>query len=370
MALPTSALVPATSFELGRQAQKAGERIVSMVEEDLRPSKILTKEAFENAVMVHAAIGGSTNTVMHLIALAYEANVDLPLERFDELNREIPFLVNCRPSGVHPVNHLWYAGGTQWIIKQLSEYLHMDTLTVTGSTLGENLMEVERSGFFERNRLYLQNFGVDSTDVVRPRTDPLGIGSLAVLYGSLAPSGAVVKVGALSKKLLSFSGEALVFESSDDAIEAIFDEKVSAGQAIVIRYEGPAANGMPEQYYITEAIATRPELAEGVVLITDGRFSGATRGPAIGHVSPEAMAGGPLAVVENGDGIRVDIGRRRLDLLLEESEVQERMKAWERPPSRFRRGLLAVYSRMALSADQGARMDYEGSLAFEGREAQ
>lgn len=368
MALPTSALIPASSFELGRVAERAGGRIVSMVEEDLRPSRILTKEAFENAVMVHAAIGGSTNTVMHLIALAYEANVDLPLGRFDELNREIPFLVNCRPSGVHPVTYLWYAGGTQWIIKQLSDYLHMDALTVTGSTLGDNLREVESSGFFERNRFFLQNFAVDAADVVRPKTDPLGMGSLAVLYGSLAPSGAVVKVGALSKKFKTFSGEAVVFESSDDAIEAIFGERIKVGQAVVIRYEGPAANGMPEQYYITEAIATRSELAEGVVLITDGRFSGATRGPAIGHVSPEAMAGGPLAVVQDGDRIRVDIGRRRLDLLLEESEVLERMKAWQRPPPRFRRGLLAVYSRLALSADQGARMDYEGSLAWAGPE--
>ncbi len=360
MALPASALIPASSFELGRMAKRAGARIVGMVAEDLTPSRILTREAFENAIMVHAAIGGSTNTVMHLLALAYEAHVDLPLRLFDELNREIPFLVNCRPSGIHPVNYLWYAGGTQWIVRELSEYLHMDALTVTGSTVAENLKEVERSGFFERNRLYFSNFSVEPEDVVKPRTNPLGLGSLAVLYGSLAPSGAVVKVGALPERFREFAGEAVVFESSGDAIEAIFDERVRPGQAVVIRYEGPAANGMPEQFYITEAIATRKELAEGVVLITDGRFSGATRGPAIGHVSPEAMAGGPLAAVKDGDRIRVDIPHRKLDLQVDEGEVSRRLASWRRPGRSFDRGLLAIYSRLALSADHGARMDYEG----------
>ncbi|MFQ5837605.1 MAG: dihydroxy-acid dehydratase [Thermoplasmata archaeon] len=362
LALPTSALVPATSFELGRLAERAGRRIVKMVEEDLRPSRILTKDAFENAIVIHAAIGGSTNTIMHLVALAYEAGIDLPLRSFDDLNREIPFLVNCRPSGLHPVNYLWYAGGTQWLIKELRDYLNMDALTVTGSTLEDNLRDVQASGFFERNRLYLTNYGIAPEDVIVPESNPISKGALAVLYGSLAPDGAVVKVGALPKEFRTFTGEAVVFESSEEAIEAIFDDRVKPGQAIVIRYEGPAANGMPEQYYVTEAIATRKELAEGVVLITDGRFSGATRGPAIGHVSPEAMAGGPIAVVQDGDEIRVDIPERRLELLVKEDELRKRLEGWERQPMRFDRGLLAVYTRLALSADKGARMDYEGSF--------
>ncbi len=361
MALPTSALVPATSFELGRLAEKAGKRVVGMVEEELRPSKILTKEAFENAMMIHATIGGSTNTIMHLMALAYEANIELPLKAFDEINQDIPFLVNCRPSGTHPVNYLWYAGGTQWLVKELQEYLHLDSLTVTGYTLEENLKEVEASQFFERNRLFLMNYGVAPEEVVRPRSDPIGTGSLRVLYGSLAPDGAVVKVGALQKKFETFTGEAVVFESSEEAIESIFDDEVRPGHAIVIRYEGPAANGMPEQYYITEAISTRRDLAEGVVLITDGRFSGATRGPAIGHVSPEAMAGGPIALVQNGDQIVVDLRQKRLDLAVEEQEIRRRREEWKRPPIRFDRGLLAIYTRLALSADRGARMDYEAS---------
>ncbi len=367
MALPTSALVPATSFELGRLGEKAGRQIVQMVEEDLRPSKILTREAFENAMVVHAAIGGSTNTIMHLLALAYEADVELSLKSFDDPDREIPFLVNCRPSGLHPVNYLWYAGGTQCLIRELREYLHMDVLTVTGLTLEENLREVESSGFFERNRLYLSNFAVEAEDVVRPLSQPLGRSSLAVLYGSLAPDGAVVKVAALPKLFQTFTGEAIIFDSSEEAIEAIFDDRVRAGHVMVIRYEGPAANGMPEQYYITEAIATRRELAEGLILITDGRFSGATRGPAIGHVSPEAMAGGPIALVQNGDKIRADIPGRRLDLLVEEEELRRRKAGWDKPPMRFSRGLLAVYTRLALSADKGARLDYEG---FPGRERQ
>ncbi len=363
MALPTSALVPATSFELGRLAEKAGARITGMVEEGLKPSKVLTREAFENAIIIHAAIGGSTNTIMHLLALAYEASVDLSLRSFDELSHDIPFLVNCRPSGLHPVNHLWYAGGTQWLIGELQEHLHMDALTVTGLTVEENLRDVKASGFFERNRSWLSNYGVKPEEVVRPLSSPLGVGSLAILYGSLAPDGAVVKVGALREGFRTFTGEAVVFDSSEEAIEAIFGEEVEPGRAVVIRYEGPSANGMPEQYYITEAIATRPELAEGVVLITDGRFSGATRGPAIGHVSPEAMAGGPLALVRDGDEISVNIPKRRLDLNVEEEEVHRRREAWKSPPRRFTRGLLAVYTRLALSADQGARMDYEGALA-------
>ncbi|MEE9173735.1 MAG: dihydroxy-acid dehydratase, partial [Thermoplasmata archaeon] len=317
-----------------------------------------TKEAFENALIVHAAISGSTNTIMHLIALAYEVGVDLPLDRFDEVSREVPFLVNCRPAGEHPASYLWYAGGTQGLIRELRDLLDLDALTVTGRTLGENLQEVERSGFFERARGYFANFAVEAEDILRPAEDPLGMGAIAVLRGSLAPDGAVVKVAALPKGFHTFAGEAIVFDSSDEAIEAIFAGKVIPGHAIVIRYEGPAANGMPEQFYVTEAIATQKDLVEGVVLITDGRFSGATRGPAIGHVSPEAMAGGPIALVEDGDPVQVDIPRRRLDLAVE--GLEERRAKWTPKEPRFRRGLLAIYTRLALSADQGARMDYEG----------
>ncbi len=361
LALPTSALVPATKFDVGRLAEEAGRRVLGLVEEDLRPSHILTKEAFENALIVHAAIGGSTNTIMHLIALAYEAGIDLPLDRFDELNREVPFLVNCRPAGEHPASYLWYAGGTQGVIRELQDLLSLDALTVTGQTLGENLQEVERSGFFQRAKGYFANYALEAGDILRPFQDPLGKGAIAVLRGSLAPDGAVVKVAALPKHFHTFTGEALVFESSDQAIEAIFAGKVRPGHAIIIRYEGPAANGMPEQFYVTEAIATQKELANGVVLITDGRFSGATRGPAIGHVSPEAMAGGPIALVEDGDPVEVDISKRRLDLGVD--DLEERRANWTPKEPRFHRGLLAIYTRLALSADQGARMDYEGLLA-------
>ncbi len=361
LALPTSALVPATKFDVGRLAEEAGRRVLGLVEEDLRPSHILTKEAFENALIVHAAIGGSTNTILHLIALAYEAGIDLPLDRFDELNREVPFLVNCRPAGEHPASYLWYAGGTQGVIRELQDLLSLDALTVTGQTLGENLQEVERSGFFQRAKGYFANYALEAGDILRPSQDPLGRGAIAVLRGSLAPDGAVVKVAALPEHFHAFAGEAIVFESSDQAIEAIFAGKVQPGHAIVIRYEGPAANGMPEQFYVTEAIATQKELADGVVLITDGRFSGATRGPAIGHVSPEAMAGGPIALVEDGDPVEVDISRRRLDLEVE--DLEERRANWTPKEPRFHRGLLAIYTRLALSADQGARMDYEGLQA-------
>jgi dihydroxy-acid dehydratase len=358
LALPTSALVPATKFDTGRLAEEAGRRILGLVNEDLRPSHILTKEAFENALIIHAAISGSTNTIMHLIALAYEVGIDLPLDRFDEISREVPFLVNCRPVGEHPASYLWYAGGTQGLVRELQDLLHLDALTVTGQTVGQNLQEVEKSGFFQRARSYFANYAVEAEDILRPAKDPLGMGAIAVLRGSLAPDGAVVKVAALPEKFHAFTGEALVFESSDEAIEAIFAGKVEPGHAIVIRYEGPAANGMPEQFYVTEAIATQEDLAEGVVLITDGRFSGATRGPAIGHVSPEAMAGGPIALVEDGDPIHVDIPERRLDLRVE--DLEERRARWKPKEPRFRRGLLSIYTRLALSADQGARMDYEG----------
>lgn len=363
LALPTSACVPASRRLILDLARRAGERIVANVEIGLRTRDILTPEAFHNALVVHAAIAGSTNALLHLPVIAREAGVKLALDDFDRVNRSIPWLTNVRPSGLHPTTYFWYAGGVQRIIRELRDHLELGCMTVTGRSLGENLRDLERGHFFERTSRYLVEYGLEPSEVIRPPAKPMGRqGSVAVLHGNLAPEGAVVKHSAVAPSMLRFTGRARPMEGQGEALRAVYRGQVRPGDVLIIRYEGPR-RGCPEQFYVTEAIASKRELNEGVALVTDGRFSGASRGPVIGHVSPEAMAGGPLAAVEEGDLIAIDIPRRRIDVVgidgrevgaARASEVlQGRLRRWRPPPWEAPPGILSIYSQLATSAAEG-----------------
>lgn len=364
LALPGSALIPSHLKSLQESAQKSGQRAVKLANEGLLPSKILTKKAFENAVMVHAAIAGSTNVLLHLPAIAHELGIDFPVSIFDEIHRKIPYLLNVRPSGYWPAEYFWYAGGVPAIMENIKSFLNLDVLTVTGKTVGENLDDLQKSGFHEKCELYLRNVNVKKDDVIKTTEKPLRPeGAIAVIYGNIAPEGAVVKHAAISPKMMKATLKARVFDNQKDALQAVIDKRIHPGDAVIIRYEGPKGTGMPEMFYTTEAIASDPDLVETTALLTDGRFSGATRGPAIGHISPEASEGGPIAFIEEGDLIQIDIPERKLDVvgfegaIKTEKEVQEifqiRRAKWIKPANKFSRGILALYTRHSASPMKG-----------------
>lgn len=368
MALPGSALIPTHSPYLKNYARQAGERAVALAMDGIKPSEIMTAEAFENAIMVHAAIAGSSNSLLHLPAIAHELGLELPPELFDEIHRKIPFLLNIRPSGYWPGEYFWYAGGVPAIMEEIKDFLHLGVRTVTGHSLGENLERLRSNGFHEGCRKHLQALGVKATDIIKPLNEPIRPeGAVAILKGNLAPEGAVVKHAAVSPKLMQVILKAKVFDREEDALQAVLQKDIKPGDAVFIRYEGPKGSGMPEMFYTTEAIASDPELIETVALITDGRFSGATRGPAIGHVSPEASEGGPIALVEEGDLIRVDIPDRRLDIIGIRGEkkspdeinkiLAERRKSWKRPESPYSSGILSVYTRNSVSPMKGGYLE-------------
>ncbi|WP_174591832.1 dihydroxy-acid dehydratase [Methanocella conradii] len=367
LAMPTSASIPAFMNDIRQSAEACGRRIVEMIEEGLTTSKILRRESFENAIMVHAAIGGSTNALLHLPAIAREAGIKIHPGLWDELNRSVPFLLNCRPSGTYPAIFFWYAGGVQGIIREIKGHLHLDAMTVTGKTLGENLKELEKANYFDKVRRYLVNYRVDAEDVIAPASRPRGEGSIAILKGNLAPSYAMVKYSAVPPEMLRHVGPAVVFESEKEAFDAIVGGKIERGSVIVIRYMGPRGCGMPEMFYPTEALASSPELYSTTALVTDGRFSGASRGPCVGHVSPEAMAGGPIAIVERNDLIEIDIAGRSLNLVGVDSKredgetmakiIMERLSRWKKPPEKYG-GVLGLYTRLAASAMEGGYIDF------------
>jgi dihydroxy-acid dehydratase len=330
MSLPYCATSLATTALKQRIAKESGERIVKIVKENLKPSTILTREASENAIMVDMALGGSTNTVLHLPAIAKEAGTSLPLALFDEISRRVPHLCSMIPSGPYALEDLDAAGGIPAVMKELEPSLHIDALTVTGQTVGKNI---------ERAR-------VTDANVIRPLTKPVHKeGGIAILTGNLAPMGAVVKAAAVSLNMLAHSGPAKVFDSEKQAVTTIKDRKIQPGDVVVIRYEGPKGGpGMPEMLIPTAAIAGMG-LSESVALITDGRFSGATRGPCIGHVSPEAAEGGPIAAIKNGDIISIDIPKRTLNVKLSEQEIKNRLKSWKPKKSKIEKGYLTRFSQ-------------------------
>jgi len=365
LALPDSALIPVPLTRHLRFARLVGKQVLKLIAEDITPRRILTREAFENAIMLHAAVGGSTNALLHLPVIAREVGIDLTLDDFDRIHRRVPVLANAKTTGRYPVEYLWYAGGVPAVMLELRDLLHLDCLTVTGRTLGENLADIERSGFFAETRGYLSNMHVARDEVLRPRANAFGPeGGVAVLRGNLAPSGAVVKYFSVPDEMHVHTGPARVFDSEDSATEALLARRVKPGDVVIIRYEGPRANGMPEMYFATAIIAADPSLNTTTAVVTDGRYSGAAKGPAVGHVSPEAAEGGPIALVEEGDLIEIHIPERRLGVVGIQGQrcspeavdqvLRQRRANWNAPPARHTSGILSLFSRVAGGADIGA----------------
>lgn len=367
LALPGTALSPATMIDILNTSRAAGRAILNLVRKGITAKDILTPEAFKNAIIVHAAIGGSTNAMIHFPAIAYELGWELDVEEFDRMNKLIPHLCNIAPSGKYPSETLWFAGGIPAVQEELKEFLDLDVMTVTGKTLGENLEDIKKSGFYERNIGYLYNYNLKKEDIITPVNKCNQYGSVAVLYGNIAPDGAVIKYSAVADDMMYHVGNAKVFNSEDACHDAVVNETVDAGDVLVIRYEGPKGSGMPEMLMTTEAIMNDAKLRSSTVLITDGRFSGATRGPCVGHVSPEAAEGGPIAFIENNDLIELDIENRKLNIIgingekATEEEIQkvleDRKKTWVKPDHSDRKGIFRKYTERATSAMKGAYME-------------
>ncbi|MBS7657726.1 MAG: dihydroxy-acid dehydratase [Candidatus Bathyarchaeia archaeon] len=342
MSLPYCSTAPAISSAKLRIAEKSGERIVQMVYENLKPSDIMTKEAFENAIIIDSALGGSTNTVLHLPAIAKELGLTIELSLFDEINRKTPQLCSMMPSGPHDLEDLDKAGGIPALMLELKEKLNLQAKTVTGKPLIENIK-------FAKNL---------NKKVIHSIVDPVNReGGIAVLWGNLAPKGCVIKTAGLSKRTLVFKGKAKVFDSEEECVKAIFNGEIEKNDAIIIRYEGPKGGpGMREMLAPTSAISGMG-LGEFVALITDGRFSGGTRGLCIGHVSPEAADKGPIAAIENEDIIKIDVQKRTIEVELTNEEITSRLERVKPPKKIIPKGCLTKYVKLVSSADIGAVLD-------------
>src|SRR6476469_975163 len=341
MSLPGSASPPAGDYRREVAARETGIAVTDVLARDLRPRQIMTKEAFENAIAVVMAVAGSTNAVLHLLAIAREAHVDLTLDDFDRVSRRTPHLVDVRPAGKFVMSDLDRVGGVPVVLKELLDLgvLHGSCLTVTGKTVAENLAAAAPPA-------------PDGT-VVHPTSDPIHPeGGTAILRGSLAPDGSVMKIAGAAS--LEFRGRARPFDSETDAFEAVTSGAIGPGDVVVIRYEGPKGSpGMPEMLAVTAAVAGAG-LGKDVALVTDGRFSGATKGYSVGHVAPEAFVGGPIALVHEGDEIVIDAANRRIDVSVDDSELERRRAGWQQPAPRYTQGALAKYARAVGSADHGA----------------
>ncbi|MDY6334833.1 MAG: dihydroxy-acid dehydratase [Lachnospiraceae bacterium] len=385
LSLPGSALLPATSPDLRDYAYRAGVRAVSMAGDNrMRPSALVTKDSFENAILVHAAISGSTNALLHIPAIAHELGIAITGDTFDRLHRSAHYLLDVRPAGRWPAEVFYYAGGVPAIEEEIRDYLHLDVMTVTGRTLGENLEEMKKSGFYERCGERMREFcrrnvetlaamgkpnGITRTDVIRPFDKAIGMeGSIAVLKGNLAPEGAVIKHTACPKEMFHAVLRARPFDSEEACLDAVLHHRVQRGDAVFIRYEGPRGSGMPEMFYTSEAISSDQELGRSIALITDGRFSGASTGPVIGHCSPEAADGGPIALVEEGDLIEIDVEERALNIVGVKGErktpeeieriLTARRAAWKPKPKKYKSGVLRLFSEHAASPMKGAYLEY------------
>jgi dihydroxy-acid dehydratase len=340
MSLPYCAMTHAEDAAKVRIAEESGRRVISLLKRGVKPSDIMTRDAFENSIAVDVAIGGSLNSVLHLPAIARELGIEFPLELFDEISRRTPHLSAVKPSGPYTTLDFAKAGGVPALMKQLESVLNLSCLTVTGKTLGDNIANVR----------------VENPEVIRPLSKPIAPeGGIAVLRGNLAPRGAIVKQVAVSKRMLKHEGPARVFDSLEEALRALDAGKVKRDDVVVVRYEGPKGGpGMREQHMITSLLMGMG-LGDSVALVTDGRFSGSTRGPMIGHVSPEAAEGGPIAAARDGDQIRIDIPSRKLELLIPEGEIKRRLWKW-RPPTKRPRGYLERYVKEVGAVDEGATL--------------
>lgn len=375
LALPGSALMPATSPDLLEYARQAGEQAVKLATmPGMRPSEIVTEKSFENAILVHAAVSGSTNCLLHIPAIAHEFGIEITGDTFDRLHRNARYLLDVRPAGRWPAECFYYAGGVPAIMEEIKEHLHLDVMTVTGKTLGENLEELRRNGFYEKcerglhefNRRY--NVNLTREDIIRSYDNAIGTdGSIAVLRGNLAPEGAVIKHTACPKEMFRAVLNARPFDSEEECLDAVLHHRVQKGDAVFIRYEGPKGSGMPEMFYTSEAISSDKELGRSIALITDGRFSGASTGPVIGHCSPEAVEGGPIALVEEGDLIEIDVPARKLNIIgvkgqrrsMEEIDeiLEERRKNWQPREPKYKKGVLRLFSQHAVSPLKGAYLE-------------
>lgn len=376
LALPGSALMPAASPDLLAYAREAGKQAVRLAgSENMKPSNIVTYESFENAILVHAAISGSTNCLLHIPALAHEFGIEITGDTFDRLHRNARYLLDVRPAGKWPAECFYYAGGVPAIMEEIKQHLHLDVMTVTGKTLGENLDELKNNGFYEKCEKWLDEFnkryGIKLTrqDIIHPYDKAIGTdGSIAILRGNLAPEGAVIKHTACPKEMFKSVLRARPFDSEEECLDAVLKHKVQKGDAVFIRYEGPKGSGMPEMFYTSEAISSDAELGKSIALITDGRFSGASTGPVIGHCSPEAVDGGPIALVEEGDLIEIDVMERKLNIVgingermsMEEIDkvLKERRKNWKPREPKYKKGVLRLFSEHAASPMKGAYLEY------------
>lgn len=338
MSLPGCATALAISAKKRRIAQASGERIVELVKKDIKPLDIINQKSMENAIVVDMALGGSSNTVLHLMAIAHEAGINLDLKTFDRISSATPHITNLEPSGTYFMEDLEYAGGIPAVLKRLKDRLN-NTMTASG----ESIFAIAAKG------------EIFDEDVIRPLAKAYHKqGGIAVLFGNLAPDGAVVKQSAVSPNMMKFMGRAVVFNREEEAMQAILAGKIKKGDCIVIRYEGPSGGpGMREMLAPTSAIVGMG-LSDSVALITDGRFSGGTKGPCIGHVSPEASNAGPIAILKDGDIITIDIPNRRLEARLRKSEIEKRLKNLKPIPPKIKTGYLARYTKMVSSADKGA----------------
>jgi len=338
MSLPGCGTALAASAKKRRIAQASGERIVELVRKNISPLKIINKDSLENAIVVDMALGGSSNTVLHLMSIAHEAGIKLDLAAFDKISKITPHITNIEPSGTHFMEDLEYAGGIPAVLKRLKGRLH-NVMTLSGEKVFDIAAKAE----------------IFDEDVIRPLDKAYHKqGGIAVLFGNLAPGGAVVKQSAVSQKMMKFTGRARVFNREEEAMQAILNKKIKKGDCIVIRYEGPSGGpGMREMLAPTSAIVGMG-LADSVALITDGRFSGGTKGPCLGHISPEAASAGPIAILKDGDIINIDIPNRKLEVKLSKLEIERRFRNWKAVAPKIRTGYLSRYSRLVSSADKGA----------------
>ena len=380
LALPGSALMPATGQDILGLAFRSGKRAVEIAgDERMKPSNLLTMESFENAIIVHAAISGSTNTLLHLPAIAHEIGIEITGDTFDRLHRGAHYLLDIRPAGRWPAEVFYYAGGVPAIMEEIKDFLHLDVMTITGRTLGENLEELINSDYYDKCNKQLVDFNVRNnvyvtkSDIIRPYDDPIGTnGSVVVLKGNLAPEGAVIKPTACPTEMYKKILRAKPFDSEEECLDAVIHHKIEKGDAVFIRYEGPKGSGMPEMFYTTEAISSDKELGRAIALITDGRFSGASTGPVIGHCSPEAATGGPIALVEEGDLIELDVVERKLNIVGVDGKrktpeeindiFKKRREKWSPRPGKYKRGVLRLFAEHAVSPMRGAWLDYRDEI--------
>ena len=368
LALPGTALLPAVCPELSAAAENAGKAAMNLALSGLSSRDIVTKESFENAIIIHAAISGSTNAILHLPAIAHNFGIEIDADAFEKIHRDAHYILNVRPAGFWPAEYVFYAGGVPAIMEEVRHLLHLDVITVTGKTLGENLEDIKKSDYYSICEKYRKEKGVEKEDILKPYDKPIGShGTIAILKGNLAPDGSVVKHSAVPKEMFHAVLKARPFNCEEDAIAAVLSHRIKPGDAVIVRYEGPKGAGMPELFYTTEAISSDPELGKSIALITDGRFSGASKGPSIGHVSPEAAEGGPIAVVEDDDLIEIDIDNRKLNIIgvkgeklppeVVEKILKERCSKWTPKEAKYKSGVLKIYSEHATGPMKGGYME-------------